>query len=282
MPRPRKQRAPMRKKRAPRPTQNLARAVKTVLNRELETKYKFDYSGSIFPAINNFGSAGNNGHNSKIDNNTADIHALIPWIDNGTETFQRIGKSIEVRKLTADIDVSINAQYIQNNPGVSWNLYVVLYIWQHKLFKDYSTLSSQNSFAELLDIGDGNLTSFAGEAVYSKLPVNEDAYSLKKKMVFRLRTDGMVGGVNPATPLVVGANSAPFQKKFTVDLTRFVPKELKYSINHTGNQLIDSYPVNSSLAMSMGYYSASLDAIPTGDPPLIDVNYVTKIYYKDA
>jgi len=253
--------------------------VKRVVNRQIETKYKNDYSGQIFPAMGVYvvpPNMGNNGHNSTIQS-VGDIHRLIPSIQKGVEDFDRVGNKIKVSRLVTTMNFSLAAQNLA--VPTAQNVMVVLYIWQHKLYKDYQILAAQNSWAQFLDRGDGTTGEFAGSAFDSTLPLAKDNYILHKKIMFPLRCPGVVTGT-PSVNEISNTLSSPFSKRITLNLTRFVPKALQYPLATVGSVLTDSYPANCSLAFSYGYYNMDLSA--TDGNPNVDVNYVTKLEYKDA
>jgi len=253
--------------------------VKKVVNRQIETKYKHDYSGQIFPAIGSYQvppNMANNGHNSTIAVQ-GDIHRLLPSIQKGLEDYDRVGNKIKVSRLVTTMNFSLAAQNLA--VPTAQNVMVVLYIWQHKLYKDYQVLAAQNQWAQFLDRGDGTTGQFNGSAFDSVLPVASDAYILHKKIMFPLRCPGVVTGT-PSVNDISNTLSSPFSKRITLNLTKYVPKGLQYPVAAVGNVLIDSYPTNSSLAFSYGYYNMDLSA--TDSNPNVDVNYVTRLEYKDA
>jgi len=252
--------------------------VKKVLKREVETKYKHDYSGAIFPAIGIYDTPpnmGNNGHNATIQA-VGDIHRLLPPITQGDDAQTRSGNKINVKRLVTTVNFSI----AQNNLSVptAQNIMVVVYIWQHKLFKDYNALGANNSFAQFLDRGNGTTGEFRGSAFDAALPVASDSYILKKKLMFPLRTPGVVTGT-PSVNDIGNTLSSPFMKRVTLNLTNYVPKGLQYPVQNVSNGQIDDYPTNCSLAMSMGYYNMDLTAPDTN--PNLNVNYVTRLEYLD-
>jgi len=270
----------MKKRKSPTvPTAALTAKVERVLNRKLETKYRFDYSGQAFPAIGYYpGTA--QGHNGTITN-VSDIHRMIPQVQVGDTQVTRTGIKLEVLKLQADLDFSIRADALGPFP-TGWNLMFVVYIWQHKQYKSYSQLAAGNNWAQFLDRGDGTTGSFSGISCDAKLPLSKDHYKLCKKYVFPIRTDGSTNGQQLGT-VVSNTNSAPFQKRISVDLTKFIPKKLQYVVQPTGTPAIDDFPTNASLAMSVGFYN--MDLVLASDvitQPLCNVSWVTKVTYKDA
>jgi len=253
--------------------------VKRVLNSKLETKYRFDYSGQPFPAIGYYpGTA--NGHNGTLTN-VSDIHRMIPQVQVGDTQVTRTGIKLDVLKLQADLDFSVRSDALGPFP-TAWNLMFVVYIWQHKQYKTYSQLAASNDWSQFLDRGDGTTGAFSGVSCDAKLPLAKDHYRLCKKFVFPIRTDGSSNGQQLGT-VVSNGNAAPFTKRLSLDLTKFIPKKLQYVVQPSGTPAIDDFPTNSSLAMSVGFYN--MDLILASDvitQPLCNVSWVTKLTFKDA
>lgn len=211
---------------------------------------------------------------------------MIPPISIGDTQNDRQGIKLEVLKLVTHLDFSIRDDAIRPSPA-AWNLMFCVYIWQHKQYKSYKQLETGNNFSQFLDRGDGTTGSFSGLPCDAKLPLAKDHYKLCRKFVFPIRTDGSSNGSVVGSALVVSnTNASPFQKRITVDLTKYIPKKLQYVVQQTSpdpDPTIDSYPTNSSLCMSVGFYDMTL--VSQGDilsQPLVNVQYVNQITYKDA
>lgn len=283
-------RAPRRPASRPRAlsAKRVTNVVTRVLNRKLETKYKYDYSGLAFPGTGNSYPATIEGHNGSISNLT-DIQRLIPPIESETDgaltVHQRIGQKIDVQNLTLHLRVSIKDDALQPSPR-ALNLMVVVFIWQHKQFKSYKLLETGNNFAQFLDRGDGETGSFSARPCDSTLPLAKDHYKLCKRITFPLRTDGTANGsVVGGNPYVSNSNAAPFSKVMTMNLTKFIPKRLQYPVQETSPApapAVDSYPTNSSLCMSVGFYNMNLLYDDVLAEPLINIDWNTKITFKDA
>lgn len=273
-------------RRVPRGRSGLALAVKNVLNRELETKFKNQYSGAVFPSIGAY-PATNEGHNASISA-VADIHRMIPDVPQsaGQDTaFTRNGNKLTVKNLSVQLAFSIKDDAIEPSPR-ALNLMVCVYIWQHKQYKTYNELGVRNNFGAFLDRGNGNTGGFSGLPCDGALPLAKDNYKLCKKLMFPLRTDGSANGqVVGANFVVSNTNSSAFQRTFNLNLTKYIPKTLQYPIQPQSpiNPQFDSYPTNSSLCMSVGWYN--MDFSSPSDllaEPLLNVQYVTKFTFKDA
>jgi len=256
--------------------------VKDVLAKESETKFVTFFSGPITsgstPAPLPYpGQAVS--QNGIISSNGADIKPLIPYLSVGAEDWQRVGSRIRPVRLMLDLDVALTLTNLQNQAPN--NIVVVMYILQHRIYKDYDTLFTQNDWNDLLDSGDGITRRFGGNVVDDDLPVNESSYKLCKKLVFPLRCSGLVP-ITQAPPGSANTNSAPLHRRVSVDLTKYIPKTLMYPEQASGT-LIQStvWPTNSSLMFGIGAYNQDLTTQGTQAPLQFQIQYTTKLSYKD-
>jgi len=257
--------------------------VKAVLAKEAETKFATFFSGPV-PAGSSYpvpvaypgGAAQQNG---LITSNTADIKPLLPQVKMGLEDWNRIGSRIRPTKLVVDIDVALTLTNLQNQAPN--NIVVVLYILQHKFFKEYEGLFINNEWTDLLDSGDGFTRSFGGNVQDDNLPVNESTYKLCKKVSFPLRNSGLVPVVS-APPGSANNNAAPLHKRLTIDLTRFIPKTLTYPEPNSGATPEPTvWPTNSSLMFGIGAYNQDLTTQGALAPLQFQLAYTSKLSYKD-
>lgn len=261
--------------------------IKKVLSRETETKMTAYYSGTQFPTVTAGYQNGNDPQNGLIVNNSGDLKFLVPPIKEGPSSFNREGNRITVKDLRLTMEVSIVSGNLDSYVNILNNIMVVVYIYQHKIYKDYNTMVTQNNYQQLLDHGDGTTGAFSGRAIDSKLPVASQYYKLHKKLMFPLRNSGQLppgtsGGPTGAS-LLDNVNSAPFMRRFNINLTKFVPKKLVYKeLNPTPNPIIDDFPANSSLSMGIGFYNLDLSPLAnSGLNSTINVNWVSQLKYKD-
>ena len=256
--------------------------VKRVLNRNAETKEVCYYSGTQFPGITVGYQSNNDPQNGLIANNTGDLKFLIPPLKEGSTSFTRLGNKVQVKSLRLTLECSIVGGNINTIPNILNNIMVVIYIYQHKKYRDYATLSTQNNYNLFLDRCDGTYGSFTGNAIDSKLPVADQYYKLHKKIMFPLRNSGVFGDGQPGSSCD-NVNSHPFMRRFTVDMTKFVPKHLTYGeVSPTPTQILDEFPTNSSLTMGIGFYNLTLTPLAnSGLNSTINVNWSSKLRYKD-
>lgn len=209
---------------------------------------------------------------------------MIPPIPIGDTQNDRQGIKVNVLKLQTHLDFSIRDDATRPS-ATAWNLMFVVYIWQHKQYKSYKQLELNNNFDQFLDRGNGTTGNFTGLPCDAKLPLAKDHYKLCRKFVFPIRTDGSANGAVTGTNYnVSNGNAAPFSKRITLDLTKYIPKKLQYPVatSTDPDPVIDSYPTNSSLCMSVGFYDMTL--VTQGDvlaQPLVNTQYVTTLTFKD-
>ena len=255
--------------------------VKSVLAKEVETKMVCYYSG---------GTQGTNTpypgtftvQNGSITSNSTDIKPLLPQTKQGLDDWNRVGNRIRPVKVVADIDISLLPTVFQN-PNIPNNIQVVVYILQHKILKDYENLFVANDFLDLLDSGDGVTRNFSGNPVDDNLPVTASSYKLCKKITFPLRASVLTGTITSPLVYSVNNNSAPFSKRLSIDVTKYLPKTLTYPETNSGS--VPNVPVwltNTSLFMSVGAYNMDLSTQPSPLPSMFNIQYVSRMSFKDA
>ena len=255
--------------------------VKSVLAKELETKMVCYYSG---------GTQGTNTpypgtftvQNGSITSNSTDIKPLIPQTKQGTDDWNRIGNRIRPVKVVADIDISLLPTVFQT-PNIPNNINVVVYILQHKVLKDFDNLFVANDFTQLLDSGDGVTRNFSGNPVDDNLPVSAVTYKLCKKLVFPLRASVLTGTITSPLVYSVNNNLAPFSKRVSIDVTKYLPKTLMYPESFNASVANPAvWPNNSSLFMTVGAYNMDLSVQGSPLPSMFNIQYVCRMSYKDA
>jgi len=252
--------------------------IKRVLNKNSETKMRTWFGGLPFPQSSSYpGSV--QAQNGLITSNTTDIHALIPMVAQGVDDYQRIGTRISPVSLVADFDVTINQAYLNSNNPVAQNVVAVFYFLQHKIYKDYTTLGVSNNFDQLLDVGDGTTVRFGAHPVDESLPVAKQFYSVLKKMVIPLRCSGQwINGTTGADGQIGNNNSDNFHRRFSVNLTKHLPKVLTYPETLSGSGGTTTlWPTNSSMFWAVGVYNMDLTVAGAGQSPpsYIQVQYVS-------
>lgn len=282
MPRTRRPRVPRARRRVPRMPKTQTKAVtaivKKVMSRNSETKVVNYYSNQAgFAGDGTWAARALSIQNQNISNTVTDLKRLYPFVVQGIADNQRIGESIQPVSLTIQGQVGIRRSLQEGQLPV--DIFCVIYVLEHVIYKDYTSLITGNNFSQLLTIGQNNTVSFAGEVWHSQLAVANQFYRLLKKKVIRLRYAGVYGGGNPGTALLSVANSHDYQAKFNLNFSqKQLPKSLKYpEQNGIAGQ---NDPTNHAPFFCMGFYYADGE-VATGDVDALQQQYTSILKYKD-
>jgi len=227
--------------------------------------------------------------NNVITSNNLDILQLIPFCYQGLKDNQRIGERIQPVSLKVNGCVRIN---YANNIATYNNtdLKVVIYVLQHVQLKDYTTLYAENDFSQLLKDTDSLVSStqqFDGQSWQQHLPIANQYYRLLKKKVITLKYEGLFPKASPggAVPTVATGvpNSHNYFASYSMNLSKYLPKNLKYPEETVTDPLVLNTPTNSSIFMAMGFFQlkepASGGTFDTA--PQMEQTYQSRMGYKD-
>jgi len=164
-----------------------------VINKKSETKYvaqSLDVGGIV---------------NSSLTT-PAGLFPMIPTLQCGTESFQRVGARIENLRIktTFTIWLDNNGNQAQNN-----NVFVRLYFLRSKKVKNWNQVNLLPA-GTLLDQGDGTTTDWNNPALsvnYAQMPVSNENWIGRHKTVRLIKNTGQPNGVN-GTPNTDGRPSA--------------------------------------------------------------------------
>jgi len=268
-------------------TANQKLEVKKLVKGSAETKMVAYYSGD--------GTRGGWAwapHDGLIISNTTDIMRLIPQVAPGTGDYQRIGERISPIGLKVHGNVKFDYVHV-NGQQAPQNVFCVLYVLQHVSLKTYTSLKTTynnasppvavggNDFTQLLRTGEGDTCSFSSLAYQADLPVADEFYRLLAKKIVPLRISGIVqapvGSQAGASLQSYNNNSAQLCARYSFDLSKKIPKVLKYDEDQTAGAGED--PTNSSIFMAIGYYF--MDYEGPGAVTNISNEYVSILTYKD-
>jgi len=251
--------------------------VKKVLSRNSETKVKNYYSNSAgFAGDGLYTSKSFSVQNQNISNTVSDLKRMLPFLIQGTSDNERIGESVSPISCSIQGQVVLNAEQILT-AFVPTDLFVVIYVLEHVIYKDYTSLITGNNFSQLLTNGQNNTQAFVGSIWQSQLGVANQFYRLLKKKVVRLRYAGIDPAVGQGASI---ANSHDYQAKFSFTLTqKHMPKTLKYpEQNGIAGQ---NDPTNYAPFFCMGFYRADGQDL-TVDVSWIRQQYTSILRYKDV
>lgn len=275
----RRRRQPMRRRvskaRAKRPaklSKPIARAIKQVINRQQERKYRCE---SYMRQLNSVASA-----------TTNELFPLIPQTQMAGSSVMassstRIGQKLTCARAYSDIHVSLNA-------GItgSKDLIVKLWVLTSREFKNMDDILAFGSASgarplpiRFLDDGNGGTTSLTGIFQDLDLPVATDEWTQVKAFTFRLSKSSQVlqnnqnafAAVNPAAYIASGAD---VHKHFRVYHNG--PKTWNYS-----GDVVSSYPNNYAPVWALTYVYAD-GTTPQAANIDVQVNVTNHLEFYDA
>jgi len=266
----------------------MKRAIKQVVNGQAETKRATFYqtanngsSGAIATGL--FSGRGWAVQNNTITNNTTDLLQIIPYIAQGTNDWERIGKTIRTVSLNVKGSIRITSSIVNNVAGAATNLEVYIYFLQHVSLKDYTNLRARNDFTQLLETGEGYNAPFLGNTLDPHQPVANEWYNLLTRRKIVLRYGGAVlPGGTLTTPVSV-ANAHQWYADFDVNLTKHCPKKLVFPEDDVSlPPTVYNSPTNSSIMMVVGFVDQFQGSPPsTLVRPWLEQTYVSSYLYKD-
>lgn len=272
-----------RGRRAPRSSgkKGLTKLIKRVVRGEAETKQAMWYSGSS-PQDGKYATSIPVSQNQFIQANATDILPILPYVEKGTTEYTRIGEVINPVSCKLHCKVMISPVSTGSSGwinGWAYDLTAVAYMLQHVSYKTYTSLFANNNFSQLLTVGDGQTTFFAGNYQNSMLPVEKGYYKVLAKKKIYLRSSGAFGG--PTIPGgTTNSNSDPLVREWVWDVGKHLPKKLLYPQDSVVPAPEDNHPLNAAPFWCVGYYNTQGNNAAT---PVINIqqHYVTILRYKD-
>lgn len=154
-----------------------------VINKKSETKYV----AQALPGTNVYSSL----------TTPAGLFPLMPTLQCGTESFQRIGARIENLRIKTTFTIWLDNE---NNQTQNNNVFVRLYFLRSKKVKNWNQVNLLPA-GTLLDQGDGTTTDWTipGVAVqYAQMPISNENWIGRHKTVRLIKNTGQPNGVNGA------------------------------------------------------------------------------------
>jgi len=216
--------------------------------------------------------------NNVITTNNTDALRLVPNVKQGTDDYQRIGDRISVASLKVNGFIRVAIQTMAEFTPT--DIRVVLYVLQHKQLKDYNSFYANNNFNQLLDNDEGGTQSFAGTPLNEDMRVADQYYTLHAKKVITLRYAGASANEGGVVSI---ANCHNYFAKFSMNLTKYVPKNLKFPETFSGVPAeFANSPTNSSLFLAMGFINQK-GASNFADPTVLGIQqtYQSKLLFRD-
>lgn len=269
-----------------------SKTIRRALGRNEETKYsaiQLAYNNQVDPAIHTPGT---------------DMLPLVPKLVLGTQENQRVGRKVTPTKCRVDI----NLGFAQTNVGgtsapqyqdYANQVYVVLYLLRSKPYKNWQQFVASQSWANLIDNGDGTSTSFgyqvtpAGGAAFwtadtrdLQKPIETSEYTLLQKRIVKLTKN--YGTIDQGLAAGSGLGGQPNmpQTSYRGSMTYRLP-ELQYDDTDSN---MGGYPTNANLMLAIGWCYADnlgtygIDATGTPFPPNQLINWTVRnhVWYKDG
>lgn len=288
VPRRRKARVPRKSKSVPKPSKALTTAITRVIGRKAESKQAMFYgTAGTFPQTGLYGDRQYSIQNQFISSTTSDLKWLLPNVAIGTEDNQRIGNQITPTSLRIDGVVKVSLTNL--TAPAPTDIYVVVYVLTHKVFKSYEALLGSpavapavgfvggNNFNQLLKNGENTTTNFSGNFWAAHQPVADQYYNVLAKKIVRLRFAGLYTSGGQSVSI---ANSHDYQANLSITLTeKHMPAKLKYP-EGTVTGAFNNAPLNYAPFMCLGYYYAD-GSTPATPQAIVEQSYVSKLNYKD-
>jgi len=268
--------------RAAKPSLALKKAVNQIISRKSETKQAGFYGTSgVYPQTGAYADRNYSTQNATVTTVAGDVKMLLPYIQQGTEDWQRVGNKIQPLTLKIHGTVKI-AQSQTLPPNFSpTDLFAVQWILTSKTWKSYQALLNLD-LTRLLKTQEGSTVAYDGTVWGSRLELAEEDFSQISKRVIRLRYAGIVAGGGGTNSSSI-ANSHDYVYNYTITMNqKKLPATLLYP--EQGSTVPAPYanqPTNYAPFMIMGFYKADGSAIgPTGTV-LLENTYTTIMKYKD-
>lgn len=254
---------PMVRKRLSKPTVSLVRAVaKRVVSDALEDKYaRTDINPGGQPLL----------INSTISSLVTDVFPILPFVVQGTDSFQRIGDKITPKSLVLKL-------YVVANGAVTSSFLnrVRVFILEDRTLKNYNDLLAVGTGSpigsQLLDAGNA-LQGYGGIPHDNYIRVNRRRYKTIKDVGFTL----MKGAGTTAQSAVPGTQTSMIGSQYHQMTFRIpTPKRLLY-VNPS-----DTYPSNFAPFFCMGWTHPDNGATASDTPLKVLAYYNVEMDYEDA
>lgn len=263
----------------------MKKAIVRVFHKQQEDKYASVYPGA--GAVVNPGTpwSGNPGaaifQTPNILNNVgvATIHPLLPAVQQGVASFQRIGDRISPKSLVVKFTVTVNPAVVPVE-----DLYCRLFCLSDKSIKETTLLvaSPVNPGTpietELFDNGDGTYVGFSGYPRDISMRVNRNRYTVHHDRLIKItKGQGDLGNI----PNVYQGNMTFASPLMSHELTLRVP--LPKTLNYAQNNF--QYPTNAAPFWCLGFIQPSGDGNAAQVIALnqhILANYTVHFDYEDS
>lgn len=250
--------------------------VNRILNRKSETKYVTNVTnsaGTPYNAVTQFNSAVQGTHQF--------VNALPP-MEQSTDgdSFQRIGDSVVPTKLVNDIWIDFvptSPYFSATNPA---DLTVYIFYGYCKKYKNWNDVDTNSSALadQLLQLGTKDPVTgsehkpFVGLHRDTTLLLNQDIFSLKKKVIRMFKSPGVSNG---AAGGGIISQPSKIHAHVKLDFSKMLPAKLKYE------ESTDTTPSNFAPFWCIAYTYNDQTVPDTGSSGILEYVYTSHLHFKD-
>jgi len=229
-----------------------------VEKKHLETKYSAMLLMDNQPVGNTLITGGLN----------SQLMPVIPALNQGTESFQRVGTRIEAQRLNVSLQLDFDPEFLENFDG-----WVRVFFCSNKAQKS-QTLYTNIPPDQFLDLGNGNAEDWKVNfpSMSATYPVKNEEWSLLKSHTFRMskNVEKTTGSATNPYSTNIGHSSHLFNFNLRC------PKNLIFE--DSGNAV---YPTNHGIFMGMVWWASDSTQYDT-DADVIRATVRSHLYYKDG
>jgi len=273
-----KKRVPGRKPRKTRVSKPMKKAIESIVNREIETKYVVENEGNgygPYQVVNVLNSV----FNAQGIMNT--LQTFIPPISSGPDSAQLTGSKIHNVRGATHFEFELLPTVQGADP--TRNVVVVLYLLESKSAKSVQALKNLPQ-SDLLRKGQSSTNDWDNASTLRPLQLKNEplgpAWRGTKKYFHFTKNQGVVQGdtgSNQAPNTLPGGNRRSYTHRWSREM-------LRYDESANGS-LFGVSPINYAPCWGVvAYYSDGTDAVPSAAPAGmgVQVSWRSEMYYKDA
>lgn len=254
---------PARKKRRVRKvtTKAISRICKKIIARDVENKQAqyYDAIADIYPVT----------HAGFVNS----VIPLTPYasylaISQGTGESDRVGNRLKIKRIMFKGIILPTAYNVTSNP-VPRPSEIIMWIYHSR--DDPTTLTApDNSFLEL----NNGSQALSGNLFDTIAPVNNDKWVLHKRKVFKIGFAEYGGTGTTASQQSFANNDFKYNRKFSINVTKYAVKHVKYNDNTTTPSTRGVFCVMQAVSATGGGYTSAY--IPA------EMSYTLTMEYEDA
>lgn len=257
-----------RAKRPARISKPLARAVKAIVNRQQERKYKNASYQRVCNAV--------------VNSSVMEMFPCVPQTEQATiaaSSSQRIGQKLTCARAYSDFHITFA-------PGITGSKDIIVKLWvlaskELKNYDDIAAIGTAGNPRQLpinfLNDGNGGTTTALGFLYDMDLPVESESWTSLKEVTFRLsKSSGVMenssGGFQASAPFAYVASGGPACKRIRV--YHKAPKNWLFDA-----QTAPQFPTNYAPVWCLSYaYTDGTNAVPANAEVFVNVTNHLEFY----